>query len=247
MRIQIDSAIDYMLAIPAHRSSNEAHRQLGKLALDELREYRDLAAGDTEKSYNKAIIAATLSAARAFSVERDRIAGIWRSIDEIKARRLRLLSAFRELSPLAKKNYWAKALALLSAAGFSAGVAQTSVASSAGPQAVGLADILRSLPGSFAIWLIAAILVLEVASHLLEWAVGTFLERQVPVEKQSRWRESTIGRYEEFTRKFVLECIDIQRSHYPDETTIAGYSVDSKDGVRGLVEALVKKHLYFRD
>lgn len=247
MRIPIDAAVDYLLAIPAHRSSNEAHRQLGTMALEELREYRELGADDTEKAYNKAVIAATLSAARAFSVERDRIAGIWRSIDDIKARRLRLLAASRDLSPLAKKNYWAKTITLLSAAGFSFGTAQVQTANPAGSQTGGLIDILGSVPASFVIWLLLAVVLLEVASHLMEWAVGAFLERQGPIEKQAKWQELTMGRYAEFSRKFVLECIDLHKAYYSGETKIQGHDIQSDDGVQACVESLVKKHLYFNE
>lgn len=247
MRIPIDVAVDYLLAIPAHRSSNEAHRQLGKIALDELREYRELGTDETEKAYNKAVIAATLSAARAFSVERDRIAGIWRSIDEIKARHLRLLAASRELSPLAKKNYWAKAITLLSATGVSFGTAQVPASSAAGSQTSGLIDVLHSVPGSFVICLLLAVLLLELVSHLMEWVVGAFLERRGPIEKQAKWQELTMGRYAEFSRKFVLECIDLHKAYYSNETKIQGHDIQSDDGVQACVESLVKKHLYFNE
>ena len=246
MRITIDAAVDYLLAIPAHRSANEAHRELGKMALEELREYREIGTDEAEKAYNKAVIAATLSAARAFSVERDRIAGIWRSIDEIRARRLRLLAAGRALSPLAEKNYWVKAIAVLSAAGFSLGAAQIPASSAAGSQGIGLISVLHTVPGSFAVWLLAGIVLLEVLSHVMECAVGAFLERRGPIEKQAKWQEFTMGRYEEFTRKFILECISLHKMFCPGESQISGHYIQDDEGVQACTEALVKKHLYFK-
>jgi len=64
------------------------------------------------------MISSVLSTVRAFSVERDRISGVWASINEIKKGRERYLHIIRNLSPMEKGNYWSKTLAVVIAAGF---------------------------------------------------------------------------------------------------------------------------------
>jgi len=247
MRITIDSAVDYLLAIPAHRSSNQAHRKLGELALEELQEYRELGTDETEKAYNKAVIAAVLSAARAFSVERDRIAGIWQSIDEIKTRHLRLLTAGRALSPLAPKNYWARAVALISAAGISLVSGQGGDASATVSQADRIFNMIAKISPVFVIYLIVALVLLEIMSHIVEWIIGVAVERKSPIEKQAKWQKLTMGRYEEFTRKYILEHIGLHKAFFPKETHIQGYSVEKEEEIASYTEELLGKHLYFRE
>lgn len=247
MRIPIDSAVDYLLAILAHRSSNEAHRQLGKVALEELREYPALGADETEKAYNKAVIAAVLSAARAFSVERDRISGIWRSVDEIKARHLSLLAATRALSPLAEKNYWARAIAVLSAAGLSLGFGQSAGTGVAVGSPSNIVDVLTKASPSFVIWLLVGLVLLELLSHVLQWAVGSAIEKRGPVEKQSKWQKLAMGRYEEFVRKYILEHIALHRVFFPEQSDTFGRSFEDEKNAKSYIEELLQKHLYYKE
>jgi hypothetical protein len=108
MKLDIHTALHLILALPAHRSHDEGHRQLGKISFDELLQYRDLGQSDSEKAFNRAMIALVLSGVLAFSVERDKIATMWQSIEGIKTRRERLIAVFRGLSPLSEGNYWSK-------------------------------------------------------------------------------------------------------------------------------------------
>lgn len=83
MKINLITAVNLILSLPAHRSQNEGHRKIGETALNELLSFSDVS-DQKEKEYNKAAIAIILSAARAFSVERDRISGTWSYLKEIK-------------------------------------------------------------------------------------------------------------------------------------------------------------------
>ena len=121
MKLEIPEALHLLLALPAHRSHDEGYRQIGKTALEQLLDYPSSSADEKEKAYNKAMVALTLSAVRAFSVERDRIGGIWKSIDAVQARRERLLKLFESLSPLSSGNYWSKAIVLITSMGISIG------------------------------------------------------------------------------------------------------------------------------
>ena len=70
MKLELSEAISLILALPSHRSTNEGHRKMGENALAFLMDYKDLGESNTDKRFNRAMVASVMSAVRAFSVER---------------------------------------------------------------------------------------------------------------------------------------------------------------------------------
>ena len=116
MKLDINTAISLILALPAHRSGNQGHQKLGEKALDFLIEYKDLG-DDKEKAFNRDMISAVFSAVRAFSVERDALSGRWKTIDDIKIKRENLIRGLSKVSVFENDNYWAKLIAAIPAIG----------------------------------------------------------------------------------------------------------------------------------
>ena len=229
MKLDIHTALHLVLALPAHRSHDEGHRQLGKISFDELLQYRDLGQGDSEKAFNRAMIALVLSAVRAFSVERDKIATVWQSIDAVKTRRDRLLAVFQGLSPLSEGNYWTKILAVLGSAGWS-------FASSA--------PDWTKVSASFVIWLGILLVCLEIASKLLEYLAASWYEKRGPIEKQKVWVEKSLGTYREIAAKFIADALVIHTQYFPDIKDIQGFDINSDDGRHRFRDFLVQTVFY---
>lgn len=231
MRLEIKEALHLLLALPAHRSHDEGHRQIGKTALEQLLDYASSSTDEKEKAYNKAMIALTLSAVRAFSVERDRIEGIWKSINAVKTRRERLLKLFESLSPLSHGNYWSKTVVLMSSMGISLGKSWPN------PGAVSF---------GFAFWLIVILVGLEVFARIAEYCTAVFFDRRGPLEKQRSWQEQSISKYKEITAHYIEEAFEIHQRCYPDEKCM-GISLDSKNESDKLKERMVMQCLYFKE
>src|SRR5689334_18985207 len=84
--IDVESAIDLILAAAAHRSNNAKHSEFGKFILDQYfiklrEEYKDDPIG---KRYLDNLFAAIAAAIRGFSVERDIFGTQWLSLQEQK-------------------------------------------------------------------------------------------------------------------------------------------------------------------
>lgn len=228
MRLDISEAILLILSIPAHRSQNEGHRVLGNKAIDLVLEYKDLASNE-DKAYNMAMIGAVLSAARLFSVERDRISEKWRSIEYIKERRLRILEVFQNISPFSKGNYWAKILVLLSAGGLSVGTI--------------LSEGYKNTP-SFFVLLVFLLLIFEFISKLGEYLYSKWIEERVPLEKSKKWVSQSLDEYKSILNHFIGEAVDIHLRYYPHEKELYGYDLNSKCSINDLKEYLIQKHFH---
>lgn len=229
MKLEIHQAIHLILALPAHRSNNEAHRELGMKALDELLEYKQPGGDETEKAYNKAMIGAVLSAARAFSVERDRIKGVWESIDAVKKRRERLLVLFQNLSPFTKDNYWSKAIAIVAAAGWSVKENLSEWA---------------ALANDAVLNLILALIGLEVVSKLSEYLLAWLFENRLPLEKERRWKEESMATYKRIVGMFIADVLRVHQKFYPDVTEVAGREITTDEGLTNLTKDLTDGCFY---
>ena len=188
MKLEIPEALNILLALPAHRSQNENHRRIGTTSLEMLLSYPENSADANEKGYNQAMVALILSAVRIFSVERDRISGVWKSIDAIKNRRERLLGVFENLSPLGKGNYWSKAILLLTSIGFSF---DTSI------------ENIAAYGHRFAIYLVGVLVAAEIFSKLSEYLFAYVFERRGPIEKQKVWSEKSVNNYKAIAKSVV--------------------------------------------
>ena len=231
MKLEIPDAISLILALPSHRSGNEGHRKMGEKALEFLFEYKELGNDEVEKSFNRAMISSVLSAVRAFSVERDRIAGEWTAIESIKNRRESLLDIFRYLSPLSRKNYWSKILLII----FSLGYSLKEIAT--GWQRVSILAVSCILIG---------IIILEVLSKTLEFVFAKYFEKRTPVEKETKWRKESIKRYKYIIEKFIEESIKIYKRFYPKFNTLYGFDVTSDKGIERMKIALIEQHFTYK-
>ncbi len=229
MKLEIHTALHFVLALPAHRSHDDGHRQLGKIAFDELLEFKELGRDDTEKTYNKAMVALVLSAVRAFSVERDKVASIWKSIEAVKARREHLLEVIQSLSPLSAGNYWVKTLAVIGSAGWSF--------SQSAPEWTGVS-------GGFVVALACSLVGLAVLSSLLEYLTAYWFERKGPIERQESWATKTLGKYKEIAGEFIQDGLLVHARYYPDEHTIQGINISTEEGRQHLRELLVNTVFY---
>lgn len=230
MRLGIHEAIPLILAIPAHRSHNSMSSELGEKAIELLFTYKELASNDMEKEYNIAMIGSVLSALRAFAVERTRMNSIWKSIEAIKDRRERLLSIFRNISPLTKGNYWAKSLLVLMSFGITS---------------KDFIGNLKQLPSAVIIALIIGIIVAEIISKIGEFFFAFWFERKMPFEKFERWGDESLIRYKKFVCKFIDEAIDIHKRYYPVEKNISIYDINHNDSIEKLKEDLINRYFYW--
>jgi hypothetical protein len=228
MKLEIKEALHLLLALPAHRSHDEGHRQIGKTALEQLLDYASSSTDENEKAYNKAMVALTLSAVRAFSVERDRIEGVWKSIDAVKIRRERLLKLFESLSPLSSGNYWSKAIVLITSMGVSVGKSWPD------PGAVSF---------GFACWLVVILIGLEIFARITEYGTAVFFDRRGPVEKQQSWQEQSILKYKEILEQYIDEAFEIHKRFYPNKKCM-GVNLDNQDDSDRLKTHLITSCLY---
>lgn len=227
MRLELSEAISLILALPAHRSNNEGHRKMGDRALDLLIEYKETE-DQTEKAFNYAMICSILSTIRAFSVERDRISGVWASINEIKKRREKYVQIVRNFSPMEKGNYWSKILAIIIAAGFTVKLPLVGTDVESG------------------VWfLIVAILSLEIFSKIFEVILSTIFEKAVPIEKEKKWKTESMQQYRNLVNKFIDEAISNYRKYYPSETELYGHDIKNEDEIKKLKEDMLRIHFYF--
>ncbi len=230
MRLGIHEAIPLILAIPAHRSPNSMSKELGEKAVDLLFTYKEIASDDTEKAYNIAMIGSVLSCLRAFAVERTRMNSIWKSIEAIKERRARLLSIFRNISPLAKGNYWAKSLLVL----MSLGIASKDFVGN-----------FKQLPSAAIIALIIGVIIAEVISKIGEFSFAFWFERKMPIEKFEKWGDESLIKYKKFVNKFIDEAINVHKRYYPTEENISIYDISSNGGIEKLKKDLINRHFYW--
>ena len=228
MRLEISEAISLILALPSHRSNNEGHRKMGEKALDFLMEYKDFGESDADKQFNRAMISSVMSAVRAFSVERDRISGVWSSIREIKKRRERWLDVIRNLSPFEKGNYWSRIIAIVLAAGFT------------------IKFPLLETNIQCGMWTLVGLLIgLEALSKVLEVFFSTAFEKWLPIEQQNKWKTESMATYKELVGKFIDETIEHYRKYYPEEKIIYNTDITDRNNLDVLKKKLIEKHFYF--
>ncbi|MBL7117228.1 MAG: hypothetical protein ISS94_00365 [Candidatus Syntrophoarchaeum sp.] len=231
MKLEIPEAISLILALPSHRSNNEGHRKMGEKALEFLFEYKELGSDEVENAFNRAMISSVLSAVRAFSVERDRIAEEWTAIEAVKNRRERLLDIFRNLSPLSRGNYWSKILLIVFSLGYS--LKEITI----GWQRVSVLTVSCIIIG---------IVILEILSKIFEFAFANYFEKKTPPEKETKWRKESMKRYKYIIEKFIEESIVLYKRFYPESTNPYGFDITSDEGVKRMKIVLIERHFHLQ-
>jgi hypothetical protein len=196
MKINLITAVNLILALPAHRSQIEGHRKIGEMALDELLSFSGVS-DQKEKEYNKTAIAIILSTARAFSVERDRISGTWAYLKEIKQKREDILEFWKYLSPFREKNYWAKLLSVF--LGGSAGLSQ------------GL-DGLKNIPISTSLGIFVSLILFELVSRIALFFTNAYFEKKGQTDKEEQWRAQSIIVYKSIAEKAINNLLLAQET-----------------------------------
>lgn len=227
MKLEIYNAIPLILAIPAHRSKNEGHRVLGEGALGLLFSYKE-DTSEIEERYNTAMISSVLSAARAFSVERDRIESEWKAIDSIKLRKENFIEIFNNLSPFTKNNYWSKILAIIIAAGFTTNIIITNYQNTS----------------YFVYYLLGFLILFEAISKVGSFLVSKYFESQLPKDKSKKWQQESMPKYKHIIGNFIEDAIEIHKTYYPDEKELCGYNIINKEAIDQFKDYLINIHFY---
>lgn len=227
----LEQAVDLILAMPAHRSSNAGHAAFGKTLIDEyivkLREkYQDDSVAYT---YLTELFAAAASAIRAFSVQRDIYEAERKAQESLRDFRIEKAKRSWEYSLL--DDFRGQIGTLF-----------------AGMTLTGLGVFLnagyKSVAALPAVWLaviIWDIMVRYYGEYRLEKAVARF-----PKASQKNWQEEAINKYKQIIVDFVVVAAGIQARHYPDSWIGDVHaSLISDDGMAAYGRAVAARHMSF--
>jgi len=228
MIISISQAISLILALPAHRSNNIGHQKLGEEAFKLLDEYKMLGENSNESSFNRTVIALIYSAVRAFSVERDRLNGEWKAVDQVKFRRERLIDAVKKLSPFEPKNYWTILIALFASFGLS----------------IQVDEIIKITPEKGVIIFIISLFGLEIISKTLEFIFSNIFEKAVPLKKSKIWVNSNLSKYKDIIYKFCLDYVNCYKLYFPERNTLDAYPIETPEQIEMLCRQESIRHFY---
>lgn len=263
--LDVEAALDIVLALPAHRSHNANHAAFGNHILNEyLGELRSRHKDDPVASkYLDNLLGAIFAAVRAFSVERDTFATRWDGISESKKADLERARRIDGYSPLSDDNYWKKALAVLAAAGLTVPAAGEIIAKlSVGSLVLQIPVYVAGLAGFSLLVLLAA-----------DWLVFRYkavrirqIEQLYPENVEKIWRQRSMEQYRIILRKFLFSALILRETYYPHMKSIGDMRildtfkiphVTSRSSSAGrlelkpvdelypLLDEIVKRHLAF--
>ena len=214
--LDVEQAMDVILAAAAHRSTEERHREFGKLVLDryftQLREdYKD---NLTAKGYLDNLIASMASAVRAFSVERDRFGRRIEALETEKQQQVEAAKRILDYSPLKEKGVWGKAFGIVGGGGIAVALR------------TGFALEVHVAP-----WLLlafaaaGAVVGLVACEFLINWYYDRQrdkIEENFPDRVESAWQTRSLRSYHKILRQFLVSAIKIREEYYPELPTLAG-------------------------
>ncbi|GAP12736.1 hypothetical protein LARV_00472 [Longilinea arvoryzae] len=228
MRLEIPQAISLVLALPAHRSNNSGHQKFGEKIMDFLFEYRTLGENPIESQFNNEMISVISAYVRAFSVERDRIADVWKSIESKKKKKDELLENLRNLSPLSKGNYWVKA-----------------VVAGLGILGISLPTLIVQIPSSWIYYVIGFFFLIlfsiEVLSILIVYFLVSANEEKRTVNRNNKWESESINNYKKMAGMLILEAIDLHLKYFPSEKEYLGYCLEDPVQVEKFMTDIIEK------
>lgn len=208
--IDVETAIDLVLALPAHRSSDEGHARFGAVLVDEyivkLREhYRD---DPTAFAYLNELMAVVGSAVRAFSVTRDIFTRQRSALVAVRQLRIEDAEHIREYSPLHKDGVWGRVLVLATNLG------GTGVLSYLGQQLIGELSVWVWI-AVFLVLLVPALLLVDFLVQRRVSAILSQATKSLPEEVDEVWHQKTKEQYCQILSCFLRHAIRIQRKWYP--------------------------------
>jgi len=207
----VEQALDLVLALPAHRSSNEKHAAFGHLLVQQYFVELKQQVKDDEKAvgYLTNVLAAIASAVRAFSVQRDMFDTAWRSLEAQRSYEIDRANHMDRYSPFKEKGVWGKVIGFAFGSG-SVGLILVE-ALEAYIRNLPVSAILGALSGG-----VIGLLVFELIIDIWRGTLLKKVERHFPEELQARWRSECIPRYRTILRQFLLSAIRIREEWYPE-------------------------------
>lgn len=214
--LDVEQAMDVVLAAAAHRSTEERHREFGKMVLDryftQLREdYKD---DPTAKGYLDNLTASMASAIRAFSVERDRFGRRIKALETEKQQQVEATNRILDYSPLKEKGVWGKAFSIIGGGGIAVALR------------TGFALEVHAAP-----WLLlafaaaGAVIGLVACEVLINWyhdRQRDKIEEHFPNRVEYEWQTRSLRSYHKILRQFLVSAIKIREEYYPELPTLAG-------------------------
>lgn len=214
--LDVESAIDLVLAATAHRSQNANHSAFGKMVLDEyfikLRE--EYKSDPVAKHYLDNLFAAMAAAIRGFSVERDIFGTRWQSLQEQKQHEIARANRLAQYSPLTEKGVWGKVIGILGGAGFGG------ILGEIGKTFVVASNLLMLSSVFFAA--VLGLILFEVFLNRYRDRRLKGIAQEFPNSLYQQWEQRSLSNYRLLIRQFLLAALKIREEFYPHLTSING-------------------------
>lgn len=235
--IRIEQALDLILAIPAHRSSNQNHAKFGNMVLEEylvkLRsEYRD---DNISYMYLNNLFTSLVSSVRAFSVQRDIFQTKWNSLGKVKNNIIDRANRLDKYSPF--NGSIGKVISLFISFGSSSIIVKS------------YNDLLKTI-GKFAFWIpilfIITIFALDFILEIYRSSLISKAEKTLPDDLMKTWKEENAAKYRKILKFFLLNAIEIHKYYYPEEKIFnEDISTFTKEQLDSYLEKVINRHMVF--
>jgi hypothetical protein len=220
--LDIEQALDLVLAAAAHRSSNDKHSEFGTLIINEyfvrLREnYKN---DPVATLYMDNLMSAAASAIHAFSVERDLFQTRWHGFVQQHQYEIERANKLDDYSPFKEKGIWGKAISLAGGAGLGAV----------------LGEVVQQYAIKSGLFLLGVITAGAVISLILfDVFLNLYRDRRLskaaldfPTTLEADWRARSLVTYRVILKQFLLSAIKIREEFYPDLPTLSGERLFSR-------------------
>lgn len=236
--LRIEQALDLVLALPAHRSSDQNHAKFGQMLMEEyfIKLRSDYKEDDNAYSYLTNLFAAVASAVRAFSVQRDIFQTKWNTLCAIKNSILNRANKMDKYSPFNGRN--GKLISIFISLGSSGIIAK--------PRINNVQDILIFVY-LVPIFFVIAMFIFDFALDLYRDKLIKKAENILNQKVVQIWQEENHSQYKLILKNFLLIAIEIFRKHYPNEK-IFEEDIDKlgKEELEQYLEQIIEKHMAFR-
>lgn len=235
--IRIEQALDLILAIPAHRSSNDKHAKFGSMLIEEyfvnLRDkYKD------EKNaymYLTNLFSLVASSVRAFSVQRDIFQTRWNSLNKIKNSTMERANRLDKYSPF--NGAIGKIISLFISLGSSGFIVKT------------YSDLIQTM-GKLAFWVplifIVVIFAFDFVLDLYRYRLVSIAEKTLPDNVVEVWVKESIKQYRKILKSFLINATEIQKYYYPGEKVFEkDINNLSKEQLDTYLEEIIDKHMIY--
>lgn len=235
--LRVEQALDLILGLPAHRSSNKEHAKFGQMLIEEYfvklrNEYKE---DVNAYMYLNNLFAAIASAVRAFSIQRDIFQTKWNTLNAVKNSILDRANRIEKYSPF--NGNIGKIISLFISL------------SSSGIITKPRFDSISSM-GNF-VFLIP--LFFLVVMFVFDYALEVYRERLIkkaenilPESLMKTWQEENLAKYKLILKNFLVIAIDIHKKYYPDEK-LFDENIDKmgKNELDLYLDRIVEKHMAF--